>query len=59
MKRPSYRDAVELIALNDEPCEMDADTITGLASVQIVAALFNVEPDRLARDIVRYRERHG
>ncbi len=57
MKRASYREAVELIALNDEPSEMDAESVAGLASVQIVSGLFDIEAERLARDVVRYRQR--
>jgi hypothetical protein len=55
MKRASYRHAVELIALNDEPSEMDAEIVAGLASVVIVSGMFDVDEDKLARDVVRYR----
>ena len=57
MKRASYRHAVELIALNDEPCEMDPEAVAGLASVVIISDMFDVDADKLARDVVRYRER--
>jgi hypothetical protein len=55
MKRASYRHAVEAIALNDEPCEAEVEAVMGLASVVIIAALFDVSAERLARDVVRYR----
>lgn len=58
MKRASYRQAVELIALNDEPECMNADDVSGLASVVIIADLFGIEPARLAADVVRFREKN-
>lgn len=57
MKRASYREAVEVIALNDEAEEMDAETVRGLASVMVVAAIFDVSTKRVAADVVRYREK--
>jgi hypothetical protein len=58
MKRASYRHAIELIALNDEPLEMDAEAMAGFASVVVVAEIFGVHQDRVARDVVRWRVRY-
>lgn len=57
MKRASYRSAVAWIALNDEPGCRDTDTVSGFVSVVLTADLFAVEPQKVAADVVRYRER--
>jgi hypothetical protein len=57
VKRASYRDAVDFIAQNDEPYELDEDVVSGLASVVLVASIFGVESERVARDVVRLRKR--
>jgi hypothetical protein len=58
MKRPSYRAAVEWIALNDGPGNGDgADEVAGYISTCLVADLFDVASSRVARDIMRCRER--
>ena len=58
MKRASYREAISVIALNDEPTVMSADAMTAMASVLVVAAIFDVTTERVARDVVKYRETH-
>lgn len=55
MKRPSYRAAVEFIALNDEPLDHDPDSIENYTTVVMVAALFDVETSRVADDVARIR----
>lgn len=59
MKRASYREGVEIIALNDEVAELDEEVVTGLASVMLLAELFGVEQARVARDVVRFRKRQN
>lgn len=59
MKRASYRHAVEFIALNDEPTILDADAMTYYATVMLVADLFDVSTERVARNVVRYRNAHA
>jgi hypothetical protein len=59
MKRASYREAVEYIALNDEPEIRDADAMTYYATVQLLAAIFDVTPERVAGDVVKHREKHS
>lgn len=54
MKRASYRTAVELIALNDNPSEMDPALIESV-TVGIVADLFGVESSRVVADVLRVR----
>lgn len=59
MKRPSYRLAVLWVSRNDEPGEMDADRVASSISVQLIADLFDVDPSRVARDVVRVRVRES
>lgn len=56
-KRASYRYGVAWIAENDEPNILDADQVVGYISTLLLADLFGKDPDRVAADIVRYRER--
>jgi hypothetical protein len=55
MKRASYRHGVEIIALNDEPAEMDVEVVSAMISVALLADLFGIESLRVAGDVVRYR----
>lgn len=57
MKRASYRDAIDFIAQNDEPLELDEGAMSGYASVVLIASIFDVESERVARDVVRLRKR--
>lgn len=59
MKRASYKHGIELIALNDEPLEEELEIVQGFISVGIVADLFGVPTEKVARDVLRYREKHG
>jgi hypothetical protein len=62
MKRASYREAVEWIALNDSlgDAAVDTrDTIAGFISVCIIADIFDVSRGRVADDVMRYREKHA
>lgn len=58
MKRASYREAVATIALNDEPEILYPEEMMGMASVLVVAAIFDVEREKVAADVIRYREKH-
>lgn len=55
MKRASYREGVKWIAENDEPLDRDPESIAGLISVLLLADLFGVEPERVAKDVLRAR----
>lgn len=60
MKRASYRDGVAWIALNDEggsDDRLNAEVISGYISTLLLADLFSVEPERVAADVVAYRDR--
>lgn len=57
MKRASYRDGIDFIACNDEALEMDPEVVAGLATVVMLASLFGVEPERVAKDVVRLRKK--
>lgn len=59
VKRASYRDAIDFIACNDEPTETDPEEVRGLASVLLVASIFGVDTERVAKDVVRYRKKHN
>lgn len=59
MKRASYREGVEIIALNDEAAELDEEMVVGLASVMLLAELFGVDQERVVRDVVRFRKKHA
>lgn len=57
-KKPTYRDAVRWIALNDNPGgDEDAAAVSGYISTLLIADLFGVEPRSVAIDVVRTR--HG
>ncbi len=57
MRRPSYRDGIEWIAGNDEPTEMDSEAVLSQLTVMLLADMFGVEAERVARDVVRLRSR--
>jgi hypothetical protein len=59
MKRASYREGVALVALNDEPTDMDPESVATYISTQLLADLFGVEPARVAKDILRIREKEA
>lgn len=54
-KRASYREAIEVIAFNDESAEHDPQVVAGLASVLVIAAIFGKDQDTVANDVVKYR----
>jgi hypothetical protein len=58
MRPASYRAGVEWIALNDEPGDRDPETASDYISSLLLAELFGVEPERVGRDVVRYRTKH-
>lgn len=59
-KRPSLREAVEWIALNDAAGDDDpVDILAGLVSVVLVAALFGKEPIDIARRVYKHRHPEG
>jgi hypothetical protein len=57
MKRASYRNGIEHIALNDDPTELDESAVAGSISVGLLADLFGVEVERVAKDVVRFRKK--
>lgn len=54
---PALRAALEWIADNDDPTELDAEHVRGLISVALVADLWNKEAEKLAKSIVRLRRK--
>lgn len=59
MKRASYREGVEVIAMNDEPTEMEVSNVIGTPTCMLLAVLFDVSQDRVAEDVVKYRTKRG
>jgi hypothetical protein len=47
--------AVQWIALNDEPEERDPEVIATLISTQLVADVFEREPEKVAVDVLKAR----
>lgn len=58
MKRASYREGIEIIALNDNCDLLTADELVGTGSVFLLAELFGVDQERVAADVVKYRQKH-
>jgi hypothetical protein len=59
MKRPSYRNAIETVALNDEPTCLDIAEVSGQMTVVLVGWLFEVPAEKVAFDIVAYRMKYN
>lgn len=55
--RPSYKRAVEFVALNDEPSDYDEDSISGYISTIAVAVAFGKDPMEVAQAVLRVREK--
>lgn len=56
-RRPLLTDAVEWIAMNDEPGDLDPKSVAGYISTALIADLFGTPADMLARRIVLIRQR--
>lgn len=58
MKRASYREACHWIAFNDDAAAgANEEEIGGYVTTLLVADIFSVEPERVARDVARIRNR--
>jgi hypothetical protein len=57
MRRASYRAGVRWIAENDEPDSMEPGDVSYFVSSLLLADLFEVEPERVGRDVVRQRKK--
>jgi hypothetical protein len=60
MKRASYREAIAWVAENDsagESTALELDEVGALVSAGLVADIFRVSTDKVAKDIVRYRRK--
>ena len=55
MKRASYRFAVQWIADEDEPLNLDVQDVSHSVTVGLIADLFEVTTARVARDVIRRR----
>lgn len=62
MKRASIRDAAWWIALNDDPAAHDAlreDVVAGYISTCLVADIFGIEREKVARMVIARRREHA
>ena len=50
MKHPSYKNAIDYIAENDDPTVRDVDARSGQISIQLVSELFGLDSHRVALD---------
>lgn len=58
--KPSYRAAVEWIAVNDNPGAAEPpETLESYLTVALVADQFGVDVKRVAEDVANFRERQG
>lgn len=58
MKRAGYKEAVAWIAMNDDaagPEALDLEYTKGYVSTCLVADLFDVDAEKVGRDIIKYR----
>ncbi len=55
MKRARYREGVSWIANNDEPGEKDLRSVSEQVSTLLLADLFDLRPEKVARDVLRER----
>lgn len=54
--RASYRKGVEWIAGNDEPEDLDPESVAGYISTTLLADLFGKDPLDVGRAVVRKRK---
>lgn len=66
MKRASYRQAIAWIAEYDSGLSEGAlqatgspDAVSELITSLLVADIFDVEPEKVGKDVVKYRKQHG
>ena len=58
MKRASYREAVQWIAFNDNAGNGDTqEEVAMYITVLLIADIFDVEPDKVASDVCKVREK--
>lgn len=57
MKRPSYRAAIEWMALEDDVNWIYTDDKISSTSAVLVADLFGVSTERVTRDLIRFMEK--
>jgi len=57
MKRASYREAVRWIADNDEPSDLEEQAIAHYVTTLLIADIFAVEPEKVAKDVAKQRRK--
>lgn len=56
MLRPTYKAAIQWVAYEDNPTELDVDTVANSITVALVADMFGVILGRVAADVVKLRK---
>ena len=56
MRTDRYKKAVAWIAENDEPHEMDFQTVVDMIPVLLIADVFDKTPEKVANDILKIRK---
>lgn len=62
MKRASYREGIEWIAINDEPSEkwsLKPEWVSQQATVLLMASMYEKHPLDVAIKVVNFRKRRG
>lgn len=62
MKRPSYKEAIEYIALNDSPGDegaLNPEDCSGLVTSQLVSAIFHIDSKKVGKDVAIFRKKHS
>lgn len=62
VKRASYKAAIAWVAENDSAADadsLDPVVVSELITAQLVADIFGVPPEKVGRDVVRYRKKNG
>ena len=55
-KSKKYLKGIEWIAFNDEPEEFDLEIISSMLTVVLLSEVFNISPEDIAQDILKYRK---
>lgn len=58
MKRASYKEAIAWVAMNDETADMNPESVKFFITSLLIADIFDVEEDKVGKDIVRFRKKN-
>lgn len=57
MKRASYRNGIDFIAMNDNCDMVEEKELVGTGTVFLMAELFGVTQEKVAKDVINYRKK--